>query len=69
MNKMVSFALAGAVVGLVLAQFFPDLGLDSAGAFGAGLGRAFGASKPFLRNAAIGAAVGAALGYFLSKKD
>ncbi len=61
--------LSGAGLGLLVARFFPDLGLNGVSAFGAGLGRAFGASKPYLKNAALGALAGAVVNFLVSKKD
>ena len=68
MNKnILVFVIVGAAAGLVLAQYYPDLGLAKGERFAAGLGRAFGADKPFVRNALIGAVAGALLGLFGKK--
>ena len=61
------FAIVGAAVGLLLAHFYPDLGLRDGERFAAGLGRAFGADKPYVRNAVIGAVAGAASAFFSKK--
>ena len=68
MNKnLMVFVIVGAAVGLVLAHFYPDLGLAKGERFAAGLGRAFGNDKPYVRNALIGALSGAMLGLFSKK--
>ena len=61
------FALIGAAAGLALAHFYPDLGLGKGERFAAGLGRALGDDKPYVRNAMVGAIAGAAAA-FISKK-
>lgn len=68
MNKnLLYFVIVGAAAGLVLAHFYPDLGLARGERLAAGLGRAFGGDKPYARNALIGAVTGALLGLFSKK--
>ena len=67
-DKIVLFALVGAAVGLLLAQFFPSLGKSGLDKGFSDLGFAMGAKKPYLFNAGVGAGIGALLGLALSRK-
>ena len=67
LNKILVFAAIGAAVGILLAEFAPELGLNKGERFVSEIGHAFGGARPYARNASIGAAVGALIG-FLSRK-
>ena len=66
-KNIIVFGVLGALGGLLLAEFFPDLGLGKGEKFVAGIGRAFGGDKPYLKNGSIGAAIGAFIGFFSRK--
>lgn len=67
-RKIIAFALLGAVAGLLVAEFLPSLGRNGLSKAGADLGFALGARKPYLPDAAAGAALGALLGWLLGGK-
>ena len=61
MNKIILYALLGAVIGLVLAELFPSLGKGDLGRGVNDLAISLGKQKPYAVYAAIGAVVGAIL--------
>jgi uncharacterized membrane protein len=68
MKNIVLYAVIGALVGLLLAEFFPAIGK---GSFESGLNNlaySLGKSKPYLNFAAVGAIVGVAIGVLSGKK-
>jgi predicted membrane protein len=68
MKNILSYALVGLVVGILLAEYFPSLGK---GSFESGLndlGYALGKQKPFAAYGAIGTLVGAIIGALSGKK-
>lgn len=66
-KKILVYVVLGAAAGLLLAEFFPALGMGKGEKFVTDIGRAFGADKPYLRNASIGAIVGGFIGFFSKK--
>jgi hypothetical protein len=68
MQKVISLAAVGALVGLAVAQFFPSLGKSGLAKGLSDFSFEMGAKKPFLMNAGIGAGLGALLGLAISKK-
>ena len=69
MSKIILFAVVGALVGLALAQFLPNLGKTDAAAALSNAAYALGKDKPYAVYSAVGAVVGAILGVFTSKRE
>lgn len=68
MRQILLYALIGAAVGLLVAQFLPSLGRSGLDKGFSDLAFELGAQRPYLLNAGIGAAVGALIGGIFSKK-
>lgn len=68
MNKIVLSALVGAAVGLLLAEFFPNLGKGSFASNMNDLAFSLGKQKPYMNFAGVGAVAGAIVGFLSAKK-
>jgi len=62
MKNVITAALIGAIVGVLIAQFFPNLGQGRFASHLGNLGYALGAEKPYLKFGGFGAIVGAVVG-------
>lgn len=64
-NRIVNAALCGLVLGILVAEFFPDLFKNSFGQFAESFSQPFDGHRNHLamRYGAIGALIGAVLGY------
>lgn len=62
------YAAIGAAVGLLIAHFFPLLGKSGLDKSLTDLTLKLGAEKPYVMDASIGAAVGAAIGFLTAGK-
>jgi len=68
MKNVITAALIGAIVGVLIAQFFPNLGQGRFASHLGNLGYALGAEKPYLKFGIFGAVVGAAVGLIGDKR-
>jgi hypothetical protein len=64
-NKIINAALAGLVLGIIVAEFFPDLFKNSFGQFAESFSSPFDGHRNHIamRFGAVGAIIGAFLGY------
>jgi hypothetical protein len=62
MKNVITAALIGAIVGVLIAQFFPNIGQGRFASHLGDLGFALGAEKPYLKFGGFGAIVGAVVG-------
>ena len=68
MKNIVLSALVGAAVGVLLAEFFPNLGKGSFASNLNDLAFSLGKQKPYMNFAVIGAVIGAAVGALSAKR-